>query len=190
VTAKLCEFAIWQQTKLISNLRRAVLPASFLSFDISPLDLVGGQCGEARFCWRQEPTLLTNRVNYSEWPFCTASRSLGLKRGLSATARRSSSQAYGLRARIVTHRPNFLKVAETFVRHPPAVRYLMNPTARGTVSLARLSGGGWKLRMVEAALAKVVTLEAERAELLASRHGSANSSPLTARRSSGSLVHA
>jgi len=109
---------------------------------------------------------------------------------LSAITTWSSRRPHGLRARIVTHRPDFLEVAEIFVRHPPAVRYLMNPTGRGTVSLARLSGGAWKLRTVEAALAKVVTLEAKSPELLAPCPGHANASPLTARRSPRAVAHA
>ena len=41
---------------MVQSIRQAV----FLPFDISPLGLVGEQGGEARFYWRQEPTLLTN----------------------------------------------------------------------------------------------------------------------------------
>ena len=42
---------------------------------------------------------------------------------------------------------------------PEDVRYLMNPTRRGTVVLVRSSGGKWALSTVEAALAKVLAVE-------------------------------
>ncbi len=71
----------------------------------------------------------------------------------------SCSRPLGLRVRIVTHHQDFLEVAEIFLRHPPAVLYLMNPTDCGTVFLVRPSGGAWELDTLESALAKVLTLE-------------------------------
>ncbi len=65
----------------------------------------------------------------------------------------------GLRARIVTHHPDFLEVAELFQSFPPAVRYLINPTDCGTVFMVRAAGGAWELATVERALAKVLKLE-------------------------------
>lgn len=65
----------------------------------------------------------------------------------------------GLRARIVTHHPDFLEVAELSQAFPPAVRYLINPTDRGTVFLVRASGGAWELATIEKVLAKVLKLE-------------------------------
>lgn len=73
----------------------------------------------------------------------------------------SSGRPHGLRARIATHHPGFLEAAEISLRHSPAVRYAMNPTDRGTVFLARSSGGAWELGTVEAALDKVLALDAE-----------------------------
>ena len=72
----------------------------------------------------------------------------------------SSRRPQGLRARIVTHHPNYLEIAEIFHRHTSAVPYSMNPTDRGTVFLARASGGAWELGGVETALAQVLILEA------------------------------
>lgn len=72
----------------------------------------------------------------------------------------SSRRPQGLRARIVTHHPDYLEIAEIFHRHTSAVLYSMNPTDRGTVFLARASGGAWELSGVEAALAQVLILEA------------------------------
>lgn len=65
----------------------------------------------------------------------------------------------GLRARILTHHPDFLGVAELFQKFPPTVRYLINPTDCGTVFMVRASGGAWELATVERALAKVLKLE-------------------------------
>ncbi len=72
----------------------------------------------------------------------------------------SSRRPEGLRARIVTHHPDYLEIAEIFHRHTSAVPYSMNPTDRGTVFLARALGGAWELSGVETALAQVLTLEA------------------------------
>ncbi len=65
----------------------------------------------------------------------------------------------GLRARIVTHHPEFLEVAELSQASPQAVCYLINPTDRGTVFMVRASGGAWELATVERVLAKVLKLE-------------------------------
>ena len=72
----------------------------------------------------------------------------------------SSRRPHGLRARIVTHHPDYLEIAEIFHRPHSAVLYSMNPTDRGTVFLARASGGAWELSGVETALAQVLILEA------------------------------
>ena len=74
----------------------------------------------------------------------------------------SCSRPLGLRVRIATHNSDFLEIAEIFLRHPPAVLYLMNPTDCGTVFLVRSSGGAWELGTLDLALAKVLTLEAMR----------------------------
>ena len=72
----------------------------------------------------------------------------------------SYRRPHGRRVRIVTRHPDFLEMAEIFQRHPPAVLYLMNPTDRGTVFLARASGGAWEMEAVEPALAQVLPLAA------------------------------
>ena len=71
-----------------------------------------------------------------------------------------SRRPQGLRARIVTHHRDYLEIAEIFCRQTAAVLYSMNPTDRGTVFLARASGGTWELSGVETALAQVLILEA------------------------------
>ena len=72
----------------------------------------------------------------------------------------SSRRPHGLRARIVTHHSDYLEIAKIFHRPTSAVPYSMNPTDRGTVFLARASGGAWELSGIETALAQVLTLEA------------------------------
>jgi hypothetical protein len=65
----------------------------------------------------------------------------------------------GLGVRIAQDHERFPEVAMLFRHDPEDVRYLMNPTSRGTVVLVRSSGGKWALPTVEAALAKVLALE-------------------------------
>jgi len=65
----------------------------------------------------------------------------------------------GLGVRIARDHQCFPEVAMLFRHDPEDVRYLMNPTSHGTVILVRLLGGRWALPTVEAALAKVLTLE-------------------------------
>ena len=74
----------------------------------------------------------------------------------------SCARPLGLRVRIATHHQDFLEVAEVFLRHPPVVLYLMNPTDCGTVFLVRSLGGAWELGTLDLALAKVLILEGMR----------------------------
>lgn len=65
----------------------------------------------------------------------------------------------GLGVRIARDHERFPEVAVLFRHDPEDARYLMNPTTRGTVVLARSPDGKWSLATVEAALAKVLALE-------------------------------
>jgi len=65
----------------------------------------------------------------------------------------------GLAIRIAKDHKCFPEVAMLFRHDPEDVRYLMNPTSYGTVILVESLGGKWELPTVEAALAKVLTLE-------------------------------
>lgn len=65
----------------------------------------------------------------------------------------------GLGVRIAKDHERFPEVAMLFRHDPEAVRYLMNPTGRGTVVLVWSSGGKWALPTVETALAKVLAVE-------------------------------
>ena len=65
----------------------------------------------------------------------------------------------GLGVRIAKDHERFPEVAMLFRHDPEDVRYLMNPTGRGTVVLVRTSGGKWALPTVETALAKVLAFE-------------------------------
>ena len=62
-------------------------------------------------------------------------------------------------ARIVTDHEHFPEVAVLSQGRSLQVRYLMNPTSRGTVVVVRPAGGKWELPTVETALAKVLLLE-------------------------------
>jgi len=64
----------------------------------------------------------------------------------------------------------------------------MNPTDRGTVFLARSSGGAWELGTVEAALDKVLALDAESPELTAPSPGHANAAPFAGQRLSDGMA--
>ena len=100
-----------------------------------------------------------------------------------------SRRPQGLRARIVTHHPDYLEIAEVFHRPHSAVLYSMNPTDRGTVFLARASGGAWELSGIETALAQVLILEAMSWAQAVASVGNLTSRPPSAQ-SDASDVHA
>lgn len=64
-----------------------------------------------------------------------------------------------LGAQVAKDHERFPEIAVLFRHDPEDVRYLINPTSRGTVVLVRVSGGKWALPTLETALAKVVALE-------------------------------
>ncbi len=69
----------------------------------------------------------------------------------------------GLGVRIARDHQCSPEVAMLFRHDPEDVRYLMYPTSSGTVIVVRSLGGTWALPTVEAALAKVLTLEGKAA---------------------------
>src|ERR1700712_4107594 len=78
---------------------------------------------------------------------------------LTALATWNPLRPVGLGVRIAQDHERFPEVAMLFRHDPEDVRYLMNPTSRGTVVLVRSSGGKWALPTVETALAKVLAVE-------------------------------
>lgn len=68
----------------------------------------------------------------------------------------------GFRANIAPDYKNFLEVAEVYGRDPGDILYLLSPTEGGTIILAAVPNGEWELPTVEAALAKVLELEAKK----------------------------
>lgn len=83
-----------------------------------------------------------------------------------AITRWGGRRPFGLRTRIVTHYPNFPETVEVYRRHPWAVLYLLNRASRRMVRLSRVSGGTWKVRSVQEALAIVLKQEEQGATAL------------------------
>jgi len=95
----------------------------------------------------------------------------------------------GLRATIVKQHPDVLEAAEIVQCPPLMARYLMNPTDRGTVFLARSSSGARELRSARTALAKVLTVEIMGSKHWAANLGDVDSKPLSGRYSHKGDLH-